>query len=213
MLESKEKRKKKALCVIEALRVGTRTLGLPAADLIARKYQADPFMLLISCLLSLRARDSASLPASLALFDRAKTPKDILAIPRSELENIIYSVGFYRQKAKQIHSVCRELLERFGGKVPQTEHELLSIKGVGRKTANLVLGLAFGKPAICVDTHVHRLSNALGLVDTKTPEQTEKALQLILPKENWIEFNKLLVMWGQNQKALSHLNKQFGLNE
>jgi len=169
----------------------------PMSFFIAKKYHNDPFLILVSCLLSLRARDTMTLPVSEKLFLRARTPDQLLKIPIHELEKIVHPLGFYRQKARTLHSVSKELITRFNGKVPHTEEDLLSLKGVGRKTANLVLGVAFGIPAICVDTHVHRLSNALGLVRTKTPDQTEVALKKIIPEKDWIEFNKLLVVWGQ----------------
>ncbi len=169
----------------------------PMSFFIAYHYKNDPFLILISCLLSLRARDVVTLPISQKLFLKARTPQELLKIPIAELEKIVYPLGFYRQKARTLRSVSRDLIDRFGGKVPDNEQDLLSIKGVGRKTANLVLGVAYGVPAICVDTHVHRLANQLGLVTTKNPEQTEQALQKIIPKKDWIEFNRLLVMWGQ----------------
>jgi len=164
---------------------------------IRQQYHNDPYIILINCLLGLRTRDVVALPVSQQLFLRARTPAQMLGLSVAELEKIVHSVGFYRQKARLLHSVSKELIERFKGKVPQTEKELLSIKGVGRKTANLVRGVAFGIPAICVDTHVHRLANQLGLVHTKTPDQTEEALKHIVPKRYWTELNALLVMWGQ----------------
>ena len=170
----------------------------PAVTQIVKEYGRDPFLVLVSCLLSLRTKDTVSFPASQKLFQLAKNPQQLLKIPSSQLETIIYPVGFYRQKAKQLHEMSRQLIEQFDGKVPQTEQELLSLKGVGRKTANLVLGEGFGIQAICVDTHVHRISNRLGLVKTKTPEETEVALKELLPKRYWIAYNRLLVMWGQN---------------
>lgn len=195
---SVEQKRQKAVAVVMMLRKATVKREKPAVSHVISRYGRDPFLILISCLLSLRARDTASLPVSLKLFERAQTPQEMLQIPRSELEKLFYSIGYYRQKAKTIHEVCQELIDRFHGNVPHTQEELLSIKGVGIKTANLVLGQGFGIPAICVDIHVHRISNRLGLVETKTAEQTEKALQEILPKEYWIEFNYLLVIWGQN---------------
>jgi endonuclease III len=195
---SVEQKRKRALAVIGLLRKATANLQKPAVSHVVSRFGRDPFPILISCLLSLRAKDTASLPIALKLLERAKTPQEILKIPRSELEKLFYSVGYYRQKAKTIHEVCLELIERFDGKVPNNQQDLLSIKGVGIKTANLVLGEGFGIPAICVDIHVHRISNRLGLVQTKTAEQTEAALREILPQEYWIEYNHLLVMWGQN---------------
>ena len=119
-------------------------------------------------------------------------------MPRKQLEKIIYPIGFYQKKAQVVHDVSRELIERFNGKVPNEHKALMSIKGVGLKTANLVLGMAFNIPAICVDIHVHRISNRLGIVKTNTPEETEAALKKIIPQNLWIEWNTLLVMWGQN---------------
>ncbi len=164
---------------------------------ISDQFGHDPFLVLISCLLSLRTKDQVTLPASLRLFERARTPAKILTISLAELEKIVYPVGFYRKKARLLHAVCQNLLDRFDGAVPSTIEELLSIKGVGRKTANLVLGEGFGIPAICVDTHVHRVANRLGLVNTKTVDQTEQALKEIIPEKDWININRWLVVWGQ----------------
>jgi len=170
----------------------------PMVFTISDEFGKNPFLILISCLLSLRAKDTTTLPICRILFKKAQTPQKILAIPLPELEKIIYKTGFYKRKAKQLHFVSKELLTRFGGNVPSTEQELRSIKGVGLKTANLVLAEAYDIPAICVDTHVHKISNRLGIVKTKTPEETEKALKQVLPKKYWREWNRLLVMWGQN---------------
>ena len=193
-----EQRRQRAVVVIKMLRQATLKMEQPAVSHVVSRYGRDPFLILISCLLSLRAKDTVSLPIALKLFERAKTPEDIIKIPRSELEKLFYTIGFYRQKAKTVLEVCQELIDSFQGQVPNTLQALLSLKGVGIKTANLVLGQGFGIPAICVDIHVHRISNRLGLVETKTAEETEAALREILPQEYWIEFNYLLVMWGQN---------------
>jgi len=195
---AERKKRERALKVIEILRVATKNMVQPAGATIVEKYGQQPFLVLASCLLSLRTKDTVSLPASIRLFQVAKTPHQMLQVSIKQIETIIYPVGFYRQKAKQLHAISKDLIERFGGKVPSTEQELLTLKGVGRKTANLVLGEAFNIPAICVDTHVHRISNRLGLIQTKTPEETEDALKKLLPKKYWVEWNKLLVMWGQN---------------
>jgi len=184
--------------VIEVLRQATAGMQEPAAVQIINEHGKNPFFVLVSCLLSLRTKDTISLPVSQKLFRIARTPQELLALPLEVLEEIVYSAGFFRQKARTLHAVCKALLERFNGVVPATEVELLSLPGVGRKTANLVLGQAFGIPAICVDVHVHRISNRLGLVKSKTPEQTERQLQELLPKKYWIEVNRLLVIWGQN---------------
>lgn len=187
-----------ALAVIAILRSATRGMTPPMSELIAKEYNNDPFLILISCLLSLRARDVMTYKVSLALFKKARTPQQFLDISQADLEKEIRAIGFYKKKAAVLKEVSKEILHRFGGHVPQTYDALRSIKGIGDKTANLVLGVAFHIPAICVDIHVHRISNRLGLVVTKTPQQTEKALKKILPPEYWIEFNALLVMWGQN---------------
>ena len=169
----------------------------------------DPFHVLISCLLSLRTKDEVTEAASRRLFALAQghfgkrtfskvSPQALLTLPIKTIEKAIYPVGFYHTKARTIHHVCRELIRRFHGKVPDSLEELLSLRGVGRKTANLVVTLAFNKPGICVDTHVHRISNRLGYVKTKTPEETEMALRKKLPPRYWIEFNDLLVPFGQN---------------
>jgi len=187
-----------ATAIIKKLLFATKNMARPAATEIVQEFGRDPFLVLVSCILSLRTKDTVSLPASQRLFKRAKTPQDLLKISLNELAAIIYPVGFYKNKAKNLHEISRDLLARFNGQVPSTETDLLSFKGIGRKTANLVLGEGFGIPAICVDTHVHRISNRLGLVVTTTPEETEFALKKILPKDSWTEFNRLLVMWGQN---------------
>lgn len=194
-------RQERALEVIKILRKATQTLPHPMSQLISEQYNNDPFLILISCLLSLRARDVVTYPICIELFKKARKPQQFLKMPTEELEKIIYPIGFYRNKARTIKSVSKEIIERFGGKIPSNEKDLLSIKGIGRKTANLVLGIAFNIPAICVDTHVHKLSNALGIVQTKTPEQTEIALQEILPKKYWVEYNTLLVVCGQNMRV------------
>jgi len=184
--------------IIKKLRKATEDMVEPASPLIVQKYGKNPFLVLVSCILSLRTKDTVSLPASVRLFQIAKTPQEILNLSIEHVEQVIYPVGFYRNKAKQLHEISKDLIGRFDAKVPDNEKDLLSLKGVGRKTANLVLSEGFGIPAICVDTHVHRISNRLGLVATKTPEQTEKELMQILPKQYWREYNRLLVQWGQN---------------
>jgi endonuclease-3 len=205
MKESSNKTRKRISRIIRFLRAKTRHLERPAATKIVEKYGRDPYLILISCLLSLRTRDAVSYPASVRLFAKAKTPRAMLKLSPKVIEKLIYPVGFYRNKAHSILSMSSDLLERFKGKVPKSKQELLSIKGIGPKTANLVLSEAFGIPAICVDTHVHRISNQIGLVKTKTPEETEKKLIKILPKQYWREWNSLLVMWGQNKEPIAPL--------
>ncbi len=157
----------------------------------------DPFVILISTLLSLRTKDEVTAEATDRLLALASTPEEMLKVPRDKIARTIYPVGFYRNKAKTIHHVCRELIDRFNSRVPDDLDELLSIKGIGRKTANLVITLAYGKDGICVDTHVHRISNRLGYVATKSPDETEMALRDKLPRRYWIIYNTLLVFFGR----------------
>ena len=189
---------KRIIKCIELIKEATAGLRPTLTASLIKDFGRDPYIILISCLLSLRARDTMTYPVSKALFARAKTPQELLQIDQKELEELFYPLGFYRVKAQRVKEVSQELIKRFGGNVPQTEEELLTIKGIGRKTANLVLGAAFEKPAICVDTHVHRLANRLGWVETKTPAQTEVALKHVVPKEYWLQVNNYLVLWGQN---------------
>jgi endonuclease III len=158
----------------------------------------DPFRILISCLLSLRTKDEVTTEAAARLFRRADTPTSMLRLRERTIARLIYPVGFYRTKARVILGVCRALIARYGGRVPDDLDELLTLKGVGRKTANLVVSVGFGKPGICVDTHVHRIANRWGYVKTRTPEGTEQALRRKLPRPHWIVFNDLLVSFGQN---------------
>lgn len=162
------------------------------------KERRDPFTILISTLLSLRTKDEVTVQASEKLFALAATPEEMLRLSEEKIRRAIYPVGFYRNKAKTIRYICRELLDRFDSRVPDTIEQLLTLKGVGRKTANLVVSLGFGKDGICVDTHVHRISNRLGYVVTKTPEETEYALRKKLPRRYWSVFNTLLVAFGRN---------------
>ena len=158
----------------------------------------DPFQILISCLISLRTKDEVTGEASARLFHLARTPRTVADLPAATIANAIYPAGFYRTKARTIKEVSRTILERHDGKVPGEMDALLAFKGVGRKTANLVLTIGFGMPGICVDTHVHRISNRLGIVKTTTPEQTEFALRKVLPRRHWIPYNDLLVTFGQH---------------
>ena len=165
---------------------------------IVGRYRHDPFTTLISCLLSLRTKDETTRGASQRLFRLARTPRALAALPTRTIERAIYPVGFYHTKARTVRAVSRTLLEDYGGRVPDDLDELLKLNGVGRKTANLVVTLAFKQDGICVDTHVHRISNRWGYVRTKTPEQTEQALRQQLPRCYWQIYNDLLVTFGQN---------------
>ena len=171
--------------------------------------QSDPFMILISTLLSLRTKDEVTAVATDRLFTLAETPEEMLKIPQAKIAKTIFPVGFYNVKARTIHSVCKDLIKRFNSQVPDDLDELLSIKGVGRKTANLVVSLAYGKEGICVDTHVHRISNRLGYVRTKTPDETEFALRAKLPHQHWIIYNTIMVAFGRKTcKPVSPLCSQ-----
>lgn len=169
----------------------------PVVGVVA-KASCDPFQILLSTVLSLRTKDQTTAEASVRLFRLATTPRGMLAVPRGRIERAIYPVGFYRTKARHIHDICRDLLARYAGQVPDTIEELLTLKGVGRKTANLVVTLGFHKPGICVDVHVHRISNRWGYLRTESPGQSEATLRRKLPKQYWMIFNDLLVPFGQN---------------
>lgn len=158
----------------------------------------NPYLVLICCILSLRTNDKTTYPCSMRMLELGKTPEEISKLDVETLSKAIYPVGFYQNKAEQIINLSKELVEKYNSKVPDEIEELVKFKGVGRKTANLVLTKGFNKPAICVDVHVHRISNRLGYVETKNPEETEFALREKLPKKYWIDFNTLLVTHGQN---------------
>jgi len=183
--------------VMAALEKAVSDWEVPAVTIISR-IDGDPFKVLISCILSLRTKDTTTAPASTRLFTLADTPAKMLLLERLQIETAIYPVGFYRNKAAQITEICRKITEEYAGVVPDSIEELLRFKGVGRKTANLVVTLGFGKPGICVDTHVHRICNRWGYVKTRTPEETEARLRETLPANYWLRINDLLVAYGQN---------------
>ena len=158
----------------------------------------NPYLVLIACILSLRTNDKTTYPATLRMLELAKTPKEMKNVSVEDLAKAIYPVGFYENKAKQIIELSKTIDEELNGQVPDEIEDLIKFKGVGRKTANLVLSLGFNKPAICVDVHVHRIFNRLGYIKTKTPEETEFALREKLPQKYWIDINTLLVTHGQN---------------
>lgn len=182
---------------IRLLRREVRRWQEPVVGVVA-KASRDPFRILIACVLSLRTKDRTTAEASQRLFALASDPATMARLPLRRLETAIYPVGFYRTKAKQIHEMCRRLLDAYGGLVPDDIDELLTLKGVGRKTANLVVTVGYQKPGICVDIHVHRISNRWGYIKTKTPEESEQALRRKLPRPYWITYNDLLVPFGQN---------------
>lgn len=162
-----------------------------------RKENEDAFKILISCLLSLRTQDKNTEIASKRLFEVADTPSQIIKLPIKKLERLIFSSGHYKKKSRVLKSVSKEILKRFDGKVPSAREELLSIKGIGPKTANIVLNFAFNQDVLPIDTHCHRIPNRLGWVSTKTPEKTEEELMKILPKKYWKEFNGIFVLFGK----------------
>ncbi|MBI3725673.1 endonuclease III [bacterium] len=178
------------------LRELTRTLRVPVVTLAAQVSE-DPWEVLAACILSLRTKDSTTAEAARRLFARARTPEATLGLPESELATLIYPVGFYRTKARVLHGLARAIRDEHQGRVPDDLDALLELKGVGRKTANLVLTQAFGKPGICVDTHVHRITNRWGYVRTRSPDETEQALRKKLPARWWIQINQILVAFGQ----------------
>ncbi len=169
---------------------------LPSLSIIAGEKE-DPYRVLIATILSLRTRDEVTLSSSNRLFSLADTPSSMLGLSLEEIEGAIYPAGFYKTKAKTIHAISEILLSEYEGHVPSTSEELMKLPGVGIKTANLTLNLGFGIEAICVDCHVHKIANRMGWVSTKTPEQTEVALQSVMPRRFWIPLNELLVIYGQ----------------
>jgi endonuclease-3 len=172
----------------------------------------DPFRVLVSCILSLRTQDRTTGAASERLFSLAGDVKKMSQMSEKQIEKAIYPVGFYRVKAKRIREICSVLIKSYGGRVPDEIDELLKLPGVGRKTANLVVTLGYGKPGICVDTHVHRITNRWGYVNTSSPEKTEFALREKLPEKYWLEINGLLVAFGQGIcKPLSPYCSQCGI--
>jgi len=183
--------------IVKILAKETPKWDVPIVTLVAESSK-DPFKVLISTVLSLRTKDETTAVASRRLFKLAGSPADMLKLSEKEIIDAIYPVGFYKTKAKNIHEICKGLITKYDSIVPNDIDELLKFKGVGRKTANLVVTLGYGKPGICVDTHVHRISNRFGYMKTKTPDETETALRKKLPKEYWIDYNNLLVSFGQH---------------
>jgi len=185
--------------VLRALAIAIREYELPAVEKISDAQAEDPFQVLIATLLSARTQDATTHAASTRLFNRERTPRAMMKLPVEEIEQLIYPVGFYKTKARHVKACCEQLVARFGGRVPGTLEELVTLPGVGRKTANLVLILAFrSRQNICVDIHVHRISNRLGWVQTRDPEATEQALYAATDRRWWPVINQYLVTWGQN---------------
>lgn len=181
---------------VDALNQAYTHWQAPVITLLSNKG-ATPFEVLVSTVLSLRTKDEVTAAASARLFGRARTPRQMLGLDEKELQQLIYPVGFYITKAQRLKEISAILLDRYAGEVPDTLTALLELPGVGRKTANLVLIEGFGKAGVCVDTHVHRISNRIGYVKTKRPDDTEMALRKKLPRKHWIRYNELLVAFGQ----------------
>jgi endonuclease III len=184
--------------IIAILRASAQAWRLPVIDEMAQKAQRSPYQILITTILSLRTKDTLTEKIAPKLFTLANNPRGMVGHSAAEIAQVIYPVGFYNTKAQNIIAISQKLIDDYDGQVPDNLDELLKLPGVGRKTANLVLTAGFNKPGICVDTHVHRISNRWGYVQTKTPEQTEFALRDKLPPEYWLEYNGLLVSMGQN---------------
>jgi len=183
--------------VLDILKKEVKKWNAPVINLVAAST-GDPFKVLISTLISLRTKDETTAEASRRLFEQASTPGEIFRLGEKKLAGLIYPVGFYRVKARRIIKLCKQLIEEHNSVVPDDLEELLKFEGVGRKTANLVVTSGFNKPGVCVDIHVHRISNRFGYVKTKTPEQTEFELRKKLPQKYWIDYNYLLVSFGQH---------------
>lgn len=183
--------------VLKILKSESKNWDVPVVNFTATATR-DPFKVLISTILSLRTKDETTAAASKRLFGQADTPEAMLELGVDAIRQLIYPVGFYKRKAENIVNICKLLINEYGSRVPDELDELLRIKGVGRKTANLVITLGFGKPGICVDTHVHRICNRLGYIETGSPEETERILREKLPRQYWIDLNYLLVAFGQH---------------
>jgi len=194
MVDWNEPRVRKLVQQLEDFRLECRVTTLAEEE-----KTRSPFRLLVACVISLRTKDEVTAKASQRLFAIAPDSDRLARLDAEGIAKAIYPAGFYNTKSRQLNEIGRILRDEYGGEVPPDESALLALPGVGRKTANLVLGLGFGIPAICVDTHVHRISNRLGLVATKTPEQTERALNEVLPRDLWVPINDLLVTFGQNR--------------
>lgn len=193
----KENYTKSIPIVMRLLKREARNFKQPIVTDIAARNES-PFLVLISCILSLRTRDETTEKAAERLFALADNPKSMLSLSAKQIERSIYPVGFYRTKAKRIKGICKKLLDEYNGKVPADFEELMKFKGIGRKTANIVMVYGFNEPGLPIDTHCHRIPNRLGWINTKTPEKTEEELKKILPRKYWHDFNDLFVQFGQN---------------
>lgn len=183
--------------IVRILKEEVKAYTLPIVTEMIQ-VRRDPFKVLISTILSLRTKDETTRDASYRLFDAASTPQEMVKLSTAKIEELIYPVGFYKNKARSVLEACTRLIDKYQGIVPDDIDELLTFKGVGRKTANLVITLGYNELGICVDVHVHRITNRWGMLTTKTPDETEMVLRDILPKKHWIIINDLLVSYGQN---------------
>lgn len=183
--------------VYDLLEAAYQNMEEPSVTKISKQTKNDPFRVLVSCLISLRTKDEVTLESSERLFKIADTPEKMLTLSEEEIGKLIYPAGFYKTKSVTIKNICRILVDEYGSKVPDEIDELVKLKGVGRKTANLVIVEGYCRPAVCVDTHVHRIFNRLGYVKTKNPDKTEIELRKHLPKEYWIRINEILVAYGR----------------
>ena len=181
--------------ILEMLKEHIKRFSNPAVERVGR---IDPFRVLVSAVISARTKDKVTSVAAGRLFEAAKSPHDLLKIGETRIAELIYPAGFYRNKAKSLIELSRTLIDRYEGNVPDNMDDLLSLRGVGRKTANLVMVLGFNKPGICVDTHVHRVTNRWGFLETRSPFETEMMLRKILPRKHWKEINRILVPFGKN---------------
>ncbi|WP_456400659.1 endonuclease III domain-containing protein [Persephonella sp.] len=204
----------KFLQILEILKREFPKWDAPVLTLMAKRDRRTPYQILISTIISLRTKDQLTAQVSEKLFSVADNPYDMVKLDEEEISKLIYPAGFYRNKGKIIKEISKVLIEKYSGEVPDSLEELIKLKGVGRKTANLVLSLGFNKPAVCVDTHVHRITNRLGFVKTKDPDQTEMELRRKLPKEHWSEINDIFVAFGQTIcKPISPLCSSCKINE
>jgi endonuclease-3 len=183
--------------VMEGVATACRDWVTPSVSVIAEQHRS-PYHVLVSCIISLRTKDAVTAVASRRLFEQAPDLRSLASLDEELVASCIYPAGFYRNKARQLCALARELSERSDARIPDTMEGLLALPGVGRKTANLVLTLGFGLPGICVDIHVHRICNRWGYVETRTPDETKAVLRTRLPKQYWIPINDLLVCFGQN---------------
>jgi len=198
--------------VYEILEDAYQNMEEPSVTKISKQTKRDPFRVLVSCLISLRTKDEVTLVSSERLFAEADNPRKMLSFTEEQVAKLIYPAGFYKTKARTIKNICEILINEYDGKVPEEIDELVKLKGVGRKTANLVVVEGYARPAVCVDTHVHRIFNRLGYVKTKTPDKTELELRKYLPEKYWIRINEILVAYGRSVcKPVSPICSSCGL--